>query len=190
MAQPISQEKIRGAIFDDPSEQYLCVAGSKQMEKFVRSGKPKKGFAVLSDRAIYCKGTCQVSRDRRKFRKDTRGRRIGLDDFEGMKYLQQKNPVLLTLAFFFLLLGPALLLLDKVLSFGERIALNPTLDGVICILLAGVFFLLYLIHKKNLLELLHTNGSLGIDTQFLPPKEEKLLIRYLRAYLNSREGSL
>ena len=108
-------------------------------------------------------------------------------EFQGLKYLQRKNQLLLTLAFFFLLLGPALLLLDKLSDFGARVVLNPTLDAVLSILLAGVFFLLYSIHQKTLLELIHTNGSIGLELKALPQKEERLLIRYLRAYLNSLE---
>ena len=188
MAQPINEEQIRGEIFLNRDEQYLCAAGTAQMERFLNKGKLNRCFAVLSDQAIYCKGTCQVSRDRRHYTTKKTDFRIDLEEFQGVKYLRRKKSFLLSLAFFFLLLGPTLVLLDMLVNYGDGIILNPTLDAVICILLAGVFFLLYSIHQKTLLELLHTNGAICLDEKALPDKEERLLIRYLRAYLNSREN--
>ena len=187
MAQPINDEQIRGEIFLNRDEQYLCAAGTAQMERFLNKGRLGKCFAVLSDQAIYCKGRCRVSRDRRHYVTKSTDFRIDLEEFQGLKYLRRKKPALLSLAFFFLLLGPVLVLLDKLVNFGEGIVLNPVLDAALCILLAGIFFLLYSIHQKTLLELLHTNGAICLDVRVLPEKEERLLIRYLRAYLNSRE---
>ncbi len=188
MAQPINEEQVQGEVFLNRDEQYLCAAGAAQLERFLSKGRLGSGFAVLSDRAIYCKGKCSVSRDRRRFTTQKTDFRIDLEEFQGVKYVRRKKPFLLSLACFFLLLGPVLLLLDKLVNFSEGIALNPTLDAAICILLAGVFFLLYSIHQKTFLELLHTNGVICLDEKPLPDKEERLLIRYLRAYLNSREN--
>lgn len=188
MAQPINEEQIRGEIFLNQDEQYLCAAGTSQMERFLSKGKLGSCFAVLSDRAIYCKGKCSVSRDCRHYNTKKTDFRIDLEEFQGVKYLRRKKPVLLSLAFFFLLLGPVLVLLDMLVNYGDGIVLNPILDAAICILLAGVFFLLYSIHQTTQLELLHTNGAICLDERALPEKEERLLIRYLRAYLNSREN--
>ena len=167
MALPNEAERISGEIFLDQDETLLCVAGKKQLNSFLNTGKPRKGFAVLSDRAIYCRGKFRVSRDRRHYRTESTNYRIDLEEFDAVKVLRQRNPVWITLAFFFLLLG-------------------LTLDAVLCILLAGVFSLIYLIHTKNLLEFIHTNGSMGLDRNMIPEKEERLLIRYLNAYLNNR----
>ena len=188
MAQPINEEQIRGEIFLNQEEQYLCAAGTPQLERYLAKGKLGSCFAVLSDHAVYCKGKCSVSRDRRHYNTKKTDFRIDLEEFQGIKYLRRKQPVLLSLAFFFLLLGPVLVLLDSLVNFSEGIVLNPILDAAICILLAGVFFLLYNIHQKNLLELVHTNGAICLDVKVLPEKEERLLIRYLRAYLNSQEN--
>lgn len=188
MAQAI-EEEIRSGIFQDPMEQYLCAAGSRQMDRFLSRGKSKRGFAVLSDRALYCKGSWFVSRDRRRYRKQKTNFRLELSEFQGMKTQQRRKPLLLVLALVFLLLGPAVLLLDQVTGFGENTVLNPVLDAVICLLLAGIFFLLYSIHRRSLLVLLHTNGALGLDEKHVPEKEEKQLVRYLRAYLSSVENN-
>ena len=188
MAQSNREEQVRGEIFLDQDEKLLCTAGAPQLERYLEKGKVSKSFAVLSDRAIYCKGKCCVSRDRRSYTTRQTDFRIDLEEFQGLKYLQHRNQLLLTLAFFFLLLGPALLILDRVIRFGDGIVLNPTLDAVICLLLSGVFFLLYNIHKKTLLELVHTNGSIGLPLRDLPEKEEHLFLRYLRAFLLSREN--
>ena len=188
MQQSILEERVRGEIFLDADEKLLCVAGSHQLDSFLEKGKQKKSFAVLSDRAVYCKGKCVVSRDRRFYQTKQTDFRLDLEEFKDIKILPQRNQILLTLAFFFLLLGPTLLLLDKLTNYGENIVLNPTLDAVICLLAAGVFFLRYSIHQKTLLELIHTNGSIGLDQGCLPQKEERLLLRYLRAFLNSRNN--
>jgi hypothetical protein len=188
MANSTEAEKIAGEIFLNPNESLKCVAGSRQLRAFLYKGKLKRGFVVLSNRAIYCKGKYSVSRDRRHYQTKLTDFRIDLEEFQGMKYLQQKNPILLTLCFFFLLLGPALLLLDKLIDFSAFTVLNPVLDAVVCLLLSGVFFLLYYIHKRTLLEFVHTNGSLGVDIHYIPVSEERLLIRYLRALLNYTGG--
>ncbi|MBR6431196.1 MAG: hypothetical protein IKS27_08270 [Oscillospiraceae bacterium] len=187
MPQLINEERLRGEIFLEPDEKLLCVVGSKQLEAYLESGRRRKCFAVLSDRAVYCKGKCTVSRDRRYYQTGQTDFRLDLEEFKDLKYLQKKNKVLLSLTFFFLLLGPVLLLLDKITNYGDGIAFNPILDAVISLLFAGVFFLLYSIHQRTLLELLHTNGSISLDQRWLPRKEERLLIRYLRAFLKSRE---
>jgi len=185
MAKPIQEDQIQGEIFLENDEKYLCAAGSPQLRSYLKNGRLGKCFAVLSDRAVYCKGKCAVSRDRRNYQTKKTDFRLDLQEFQGMKYLPKRNQVLLSLAFFFLLLGPVLVLLDKLTHFGEGLVINPMLDGAICLLLAGVFFLLYSIHKKTLLELIHTNGSLGLDLRAMPEKEARLLIRYLKAYLSS-----
>lgn len=188
MPQLINEERLRGEIFLEPDERLLCVAGSKQLEAFLEKGTRRKCFAVLSDRAVYCKGKCTVSRDRSYYQTGQTDFRLDLEEFKDLKYLKKRNKLLLTLTFFFLLLGPVLLLLDKITNYGEGIAFDPLLDAVISLLLAGVFYLLYIIHQRTLLELLHTNGSIGLDQRYLPPKEERLLIRYLRAFLKSRKN--
>lgn len=197
MAQSIPDEKIRGEIFLDPSEKHLCTAGSSQLRRFLTKGARGKGFAVLSDRAVYCKGKCTVSRNRGSYQTRQTDFRLDLEEFQGLKYLQKKKPIFLVFFFLFLLLGPTLLLLDKLIHYSEGIqlgekliTLNPLLDAVICLLLAGVFFLLYSIHQKSLLELKHTNGSVCLDLRYLPEKEERLLIRYLRAFLSSRQEQM
>ena len=190
MAQSNREERLRGELFLENTEKLLCVAGSPQLDRFLDKGKRGKCFAVLSDRAIYCKGRCCVSKDRRKYQTKQTDFRIDLEEFQGLKYLQKKNQVLLILGFVALLLGPLLLLLDNLLGFGEKTILSPTLDAVLLVLLACVLFLLFSIRKKSLLELLHTNGSIGLDLHDLPEKEEKLLIRYLQAYLNAHEPAV
>ena len=187
MAQPIQEETLRNELFLEPDEKYLCTVGTPQLAAYLKTGKLRKCFAVLSDRAIYCKGKCRISRDRSHYSTRKHDFRLDLQEFQGLKYLKQKNPVLLTLAFFFLLLGPTLVLLDKLTSFSEGLPINPILDAAICLLLAGVFFLIYSIRKKTLLELIHPNGSIGLDLRFLPDQELHLLLRYLRAFLSSLE---
>lgn len=186
MPQFINEEQVQGEIFLEPDEKMLCAVGSRQLRSFLEKGIRKKCFAVLSDRAVYCKGKCTVSRDRHDYQTRQIDFRLDLEEFKDIKYLTQRNQFLLSLAFFFLLLGPALLLMDSLTHFAAGSAWNPTLDAVICILFAGVFFLLYSIHQKTFLELLHTNGSIGLDQHDLPRKEERLLIRYLQAFLRSQ----
>lgn len=187
MPQAINESKVQGEIFLDQDEQLICVAGSPQLERYLEKGTRKKSFAVLSDRAIYCMGKCAVSRDRRSYQVRQTDFRIDLEELQDLKSLKKSNKPLLSLTFFFLLLAPMLLLLDKLTNFGAGIAFNPILDSIISLLFAGVFYLLYLIHQRRFLELLHTNGSIGIEQRFLPSEEERLLIRYLRAFLRSRD---
>lgn len=188
MSQSILEEKVRDDIFLEPDEKLLCVVGREQLKNYLMNEKHKKCFAVLSDRAVYCKGKCTVSRDRRFYQTVKTNFRLDLEEFKDIKYLPQNNQVLLSLTFFFLILGPVLLLLDKLTHYGTKSFFTPRLDAIICILLAGVFYLLYSIHRKTLLELLHTNGSISLNQSYLPQKEARTLIRYLRAFLNDRDN--
>ena len=185
MAQSHREEQLQKELFQENTEKLLCVAGTPQFDRYMEKGKRGKCFAVLSDRAIYCKGKCSFSKDRRSYQTKQTDFRIDLEEFRGLKYLQKKNQLLLILGFIFLLLGPLVLLLDNLTGFGVKSVLSPTLDAVLLVLLACVFFMLFIIHKNTLLELAHTNGSIGLDLHVIPEKEEKLLIRYLQAYLNA-----
>ena len=184
MANTNEARRIKEEIFDAPKEKLLCVAGKRQLNRYLRSGKLKEGFVVLSDHAIYCKGELGISRDRRHFEKKKTELRINLEEFQTVKYLNQKKNLLLFLGFFLVILGPTLLLLNQRTSLASQSALNLTLDGILCELAAVVCFLLYNIHGTKMLELIHTNGSVGLDLRTIPEKEERLLIRFLRAFLN------
>ena len=188
MPQSIYEPRIRDEFFLEPDEKLLCVAGSRQLDRYLEKGTRRKCFAMLSDRAVYCEGKCIVNRDRHYYQTKQTDFRLDLEEFKDLKYLPQKNQFLLSLTFFFLLLGPTLLLLDKLTNFGADVSLSPSLDAVICVLFSGVFFSLYNIHQKTFLELLHTNGSIGLDQHCLTEKEERLLIRYLRAFLKNRDN--
>lgn len=189
MANQHEARRIKEEIFDVPKEELLCVAGKRQLTRFLKNGKLKEGFVVLSDHAIYCKGDLNISRDHRHFERQKTEIRVQLEEFQTVKYLHQKGSFLLFLGFFFVILGPALLLLEQWTSISKYITLNLTLDAVLCELTAGLCFMLYSIHGIKMLELIHTNGSIGIDLRFIPEKEERLLIRYLRACLNNLENA-
>ena len=189
MANTNEARRIKEEIFDAPKEKLLCVAGNRQLNRYLRSGKLKEGFVVLSDHAIYCKGELGISRDRRHFEKQKTELRINLEEFQTVKYLNQKKNLLLFLGFFLVILGPTLLLLNQRTSLASQSALNLTLDGILCELAAVVCFLLYNIHGTKMLELIHTNGSVGLDLRTIPEKEERLLIRFLRAFLNNVDSA-
>ena len=67
MAQSHREEQLQKELFQENTEKLLCVAGTPQFDRYMEKGKRGKCFAVLSDRAIYCKGKCSFSKDRRSY---------------------------------------------------------------------------------------------------------------------------
>lgn len=187
MTQPNLPDQIRNDIFEEPRvERYVCAAGTKQITKYLGNHKLGKCFAVLSDYALYCKGRCLVSRRDGKTKKRTVDYRLDLPVIESVKLVSRKPFWCLGLCFFFLILAPLLLIVDRLTGYGDATALTPKLDAVICLALSLIFLLTYYIRKKRLLRIKFQGGALAIDSAELPRREEHHLIRQLRLLLEQQ----
>lgn len=187
MTQPNLPDQIRNDIFEEPRvERYVCAAGTKQIKKYLGNHRLGKCFAVLSDYALYCKGRCLVSRRDGKTKKRTVDYRLDLPVIESVKLVSRKPFWCISLCFFFLILAPLLLIVDRLTGYGEATVLTPKLDAVICLALSLIFLLVFYIRKKRLLRVKFQGGALAIDSADLPQREEQQLIRQLRQLMEQQ----
>ena len=168
-------------LFEDPQEEnLLCIAGARQLERFLQKGKAKKSFAVLSDRRFYLMHSSYRVLGGR-IRKEKGSQWIDTLGLRRVSIITRQSSWLLALCFFFLLLAPVMVLLDLIADIGEYTALTPLLDAVVSLLLAAVCFLLYSSSKQRLLTVAGKEGVFAIDSQNLLKQEEEALIRSLRS---------
>ena len=165
-------------IFEDPQyETFECAAGSRQLEKFLQTGTLKKGFAVLSNLSLYCKGKCYIRRGKGPRQKQIVDYRVDISDISRVTSVKTKKIWLFILALLFGLLAPVLVLLNHFTGFGEGTVFNPLLDAGICALLAVLFALEYSLQKTKLLQFAYSGGTIALDTKDFSAKEEELLVK-------------
>ena len=188
MPQQNYQNLVRKRIFADPaSEEYECTAGTAQLLRFLQNRKLNKCFAVLSSLSLYCKGNCYIQKASAPMKKRMVEYRVDLSDIQEVRHIRKNPTWLLSVCLFFLILAPVLLILELVLKVGQRTSFNPILDVTVCVLLAGIFFVVYLLHRKTLLQFKYSNGCIALDTEYLPVAEEKKLLGRMRALIEAQE---
>ncbi len=177
-------------IFDDPeTEQFLAAAGERQLAAYSGTKKVKKSFAVASDEKLYLLGKVyRISRGR--IRREKQKGVMSLASLARISVLHRRPTWLLGLCFFFLILSPVMVLLDIVAEIGTYTVLTPLLDAVVCLIFAAICWLLYSAFRQRLLTFNGSEGTLAVDSRFLPVREEGVFVRSLRsAAENRREQS-
>lgn len=186
MANMDLESQVREQVFADPTqENYVCTAGQASLKQYLHSGKLDKGFAVLSDFSVYCKGKCLVQKKGESPRKRLVEYRIDVPDIAGVKYVRRNPSWLLSLCYFFLILAPVVLILELLTHFSESTSLTPIIDVVVCLLLSACFGLIYLLHRKNYLQITYSRGAISLNANDLPDTEERLFVKNLRALLSA-----
>ena len=184
MANASLEAAVRQKIFADPKqENYLCAAGSPHLIKYLSSGKLSQGFAVLSDFSVYCKGSCLVRKKNTPQKKRLVEYRMDISEISDVRCVHTSQNWLLAVCYFFLILAPVLMVLELAVGLGKRWSLSPLLGGLVCLLIAGVFALIYFLRKKTFLRISYTNGSVSLDAGQIPEKETHDFIRQLRQLL-------
>ena len=187
MAQPIIEKRVREQIFADPQqENYICTAGTKYMNRFLESGRLGKAFAVLSDCSVYCKGKFLVQKKGAPAAKRLAEYRVDIPEISSVKHVRTHHSWLLVLSILFLILAPLMPVVEPLINKmirPKKLPLTPWIDAVVCLLIAGVFCLLFFLHRKTLLQISYSRGKISLDAGKLPPAEERTFVKKLRTLL-------
>lgn len=185
MSKPFEDARIRECIFADPQqERYICTAGTASLQSYLDKKKLDKGFAVLSDYSVYCKGFWRVRKKNQPESNRLIEYRIDVPEIAGVKFVRRDPSWLLGLCLFFLTLAPVLLLLDFIPNFSKRFPLTPVVDAAVCLLLGLCFLLFFLLHRKKLIQISYSNGSVLLDGTGIPVEEQTFFVRKLRELLS------
>lgn len=83
-------EKLRPYLADQ-SETIVGIIGNKMIEKFIANGTIENGFAILTDRRVYFKGT-NFSRKGKSFYKTNEEQMVNVESVTGTKFIH-RNPI-------------------------------------------------------------------------------------------------
>lgn len=184
MAQTNLESRVRQQIFADPDQEVIeSVVGKSQLVKFLNYGKLSRAFAILSNLSVYCKGRCMIRKKGTSPQTRLVEYRIDISEISDVRLVRRNPSWLLTICFFFLILAPALMLLELLAGFGSKWNLSPVLGMIVCLMFAGFFALLYFIRKKVFLQISYTNGSISLDSAYLADAEERAFIAQLKQQL-------
>lgn len=186
MIDPSLERQIREKIFADPQrENYICAAGVRSLQDYLSANKLRKGFAVLSDYSVYCKGEYRVRKKDSTERKRLIEYRIDIPDIADVRYTR-RNPIwLLSISLFFLILAPVLLILMKATNAAATRNLTPLLDAGLSLLLSGVFALFYFLHRKKMIRISYSRGYILLNCSHIQPQEETAFVTNLRNLLRT-----
>lgn len=83
-------------IFMDPKEKFITVLGSDYAQNFLLRGSINRGFAVVSDKRAYFRGTIYEINNlngKKKYSKSQRSRVVDLNDITGTGYETMEDEV-------------------------------------------------------------------------------------------------
>lgn len=184
MSQFSLEDQVRQQMFADPEQELVeSVVGKPQLVKYMKNGKLSHAFAVLSNLSVYCKGRCRVRKRGAAPITRTVEYRIDISEISDIRHVRRNPTWILSFCFFFLILAPAVMLLELLGDIGKDIHLSPILGMLVCLLLAGIFALIYFVRKKVFLQISYSNGSIGLDSAYLPDTEERAFIAKLKQQL-------
>lgn len=184
MSQFSLEDQVRQQMFADPDQEVLeSVVGKPQLVKYMKGGKLSHAFAVLSNLSVYCKGRCRIRKRGASPATRLVEYRIDISEISDVRHVRRNPTWILSFCFFFLILAPAVMLLELLGDVGKSLNLSPILGMLVCLLLAGIFALIYFLRKKVFLQISYTNGSISLDSAYLPDTEERAFVAQLKQQL-------
>ena len=171
--------------FMEPTEQFICALGNNFLQNFLTNGGIRKGFAAVSDKRVYFKGSC-FSSDGGKYKLVQEERVVDVKDVTGTGYTRILRlsvlfkaliplPVFLFLALIASLMSPALLgEVSSALTFAQFLfSVSPIINIVIAIAV-------YLSKRLNLFEIQFAGGKIAFDTKWYDKSEVDDFQRQIR----------
>ena len=161
-------------LLSGPDEQILNILGNSAAEAFANTGKPKKGFAILTNERVYFSGKCFIRSGRGKSRRQ-QTYTVGLQDITATGIVNTRSLVCRILVWLFTAFAIAISAWEiyKLLS-GDFSVLNIIplmLKIVLPWLLALVFTLLEQSLSCHLFKISYTGGSIAFDLRWISQAE-------------------
>lgn len=169
------------SIFLNDSEKFVCALGNNYIQNFLSGEGLQKGFAVLSDKRVYFKGSCFV-RNGKRFSKSTEERVVDVKDVTGSGFIS-KNPI-------WAIIISIIFLVRTVFSFISLLFFNFYIDSnelvpmfagaLLDICIIGVFYYIYKSKKHNFFQIQYAGGVIAFDTKWYGIDEAQKFQKALR----------
>lgn len=184
--------------FMEPIEKFVAVLGNNYVQNFLSNGTISKGFAVVSNKRVYFKGTA-YSKQGKKLYKSNEEQVVDLKDVTGTGYIRLKRLWMLLSSIGFCILSIIAFILMTVskVNFNKATS-HYSLDNamlemaykslsnrlnimfITSLVLALLLFLFYLIKRLNLFEISYAGGKICFDTVWYDKSEIDDFQRQLR----------
>lgn len=153
-------------VFIDPTEKFIAILGNDYLQNVIVKGDLSKGFAIVTDRRLYFKGT-SFTYFGEKFRKTIDDKVVDLKDITGTGY-QRSEPfwmiavasllILYFVAIFFLLLNNSNL---------YQFSIPRSFWGLSCgisFVISLILLVFYLINCKDFFQIAYAGGEICFET--------------------------
>ncbi|MCL2488471.1 MAG: SHOCT domain-containing protein [Oscillospiraceae bacterium] len=179
------------SLFVSNTEKFICSLGNTCAQTFLSTGVLGNGFAVLSDKRVYFKGTCFI-REGKRFSKRLEERIVDVKDVTGTGFIH-KNPVwalivaiICCVLVFFAILS-ALSSVSMTVSSNNlqnrfsyrdnKLSISDVLPFFMPVIffavLTTVFLLIYRSQKRSLFEIQFAGGGIAFDTHWFKADESQ-----------------
>ncbi len=173
----MTNEQVRSA-FVSEDEQLVAIMGNSIAQSFFASGRIEKGFAILSNRRLYFKGSC-LMRKGAHFSKIREERTVDVTNITGTGFVYS-NPIWLrVLAYVFWVIG-AVFLVDVFIRLMKNDDTLEILATLGCGLVGGILELLYRAKKRTIFEVAFAGGGIGLDARWATAQEADFFQKNLK----------
>lgn len=164
------------SIFMSPKEKFVCALGNGYLINFLANGLLSKGFAVISDKRVYYKGTSfEFTGKKLTARKDART--VDLKDVTGTE-VASFNPIsIMVMAVMFIIAGIVLSMIGCSASSG---GVGVGLFFIISVLMGGGLLITYRLVRKTLLKINYAGGYIAVPLSWYPAQEGENFQKMLR----------
>lgn len=169
----MTNEQIN-ALFASPEEHLVAILGNNMAQKFFATGAIEEGFAVLSDRRLYFKGTCLLRRGRR-FSKIHEERTVDVVNVTGTGFVHIDPAALKWIAYVCWGLGGFFLL-----SFVVATSFAPVIYGLLFGLIGLILRLIYRAKKRTIFEVAFAGGGIGLDASWIDVQEAEFFQKNIK----------
>lgn len=171
----MNYDKIK-QIFASSDERLVAILGNNVAQTFFANGRIKEGFAILSNRRLYFKGTCLL-RQGNRFSKIHEERTVDVENITGTGFVHRDPVWLKVLAFIFAGLSTFCLIGALVDDY------NSTTYFLVCLgfgLLFLLFLLIYKSQKYTVFEVAFAGGGIGLDASWIEANEAQFFQKNIK----------
>lgn len=155
------------SVLIDSNERVGAVLGNNALTQFITTGELGNGFAILSDKRVYFKGTC-FAREGKRFYSQAANRTVDLKDVTGTGYVYHSATgakVFAVICF----------VVSAVLSIMGGIGLTT----IACAALASIFFIVGTVRSYSVFEIAFAGGGIAFDVSWITAQETDTFQRQL-----------
>lgn len=173
----MNYDKIK-QIFASSDERLVAILGNNVAQTFFANGRIKEGFAILSDRRLYFKGTCLL-RQGRRFSKIHEERTVDVENITGTGFVH-RDPVWLKVLAYISAGISAFCLIGGIVDLNNHNGPVAFLIGLGLGLLFLIFLLIYKSQKYTVFEVAFAGGGIGLDASWIGADEAQFFQKNIK----------